>query len=103
MDHVGPIVASTVDVANICARKTIRMTLKKKQLVECDVIDVAFGGKGLAKIDGLALFIDQTVTGDRVAARVVKKKRNYAEAVVEDLLMPSPFMIDSTSLVFSEN
>ncbi len=70
------------------------MTLKKKQMVECDVIDVAFGGKGLAKIDGLALFIDQTVTGDRVAARVVRKKRNYAEAVVDELLVPSPLRVD---------
>ena len=50
------------------------MTVKKKQIVECDVIDVAFGGKGLAKIDGFAVFVDQTVTGDRVAARIVKKK-----------------------------
>lgn len=66
------------------------MTVKKKQIVECDVIDVAFGGKGLAKIDGFAVFIDQTVTGDRVAARIVRKKRNYAEAVVHELLTPSP-------------
>ena len=47
------------------------MTVKKKQIIECDVTDVAFGGKGLAKIDGFAVFIDQTVTGDRVAARII--------------------------------
>ena len=70
------------------------MTVKKKQILECDVIDVAFGGKGLAKIDGFAVFIDQTVAGDRVAARIVKKKRNYAEAVVQELLTPSPMRID---------
>jgi 23S rRNA (uracil1939-C5)-methyltransferase len=55
---------------------------------------VAFGGKGLAKIDGLAVFIDQTVTGDRVAARIIKKKRNYAEAVVQELLTPSPMRVE---------
>jgi 23S rRNA (uracil1939-C5)-methyltransferase len=70
------------------------MTVKKKQIVECDIIDVAFGGKGLAKIDGLAVFIDQTVTGDRVAARIIRKKRNYAEAVVQELLTPSPLRVD---------
>lgn len=70
------------------------MTLKKKQIVDCDVEDVAFGGKGLAKIDGLAVFIDQTVAGDRVRARVVRKKRNYAEAVVVDMLAPSPLRVD---------
>jgi 23S rRNA (uracil1939-C5)-methyltransferase len=66
------------------------MTVKKRQIIECDITDVAFGGKGLAKIDGLAVFVDQTVTGDRVAARIVRKKRNYAEAVVQELLIPSP-------------
>jgi 23S rRNA (uracil1939-C5)-methyltransferase len=53
-------------------KNRIPMTLKKKQIVECDIADVAFGGKGLAKIDGLAVFIDRTVTGDRVAARMPK-------------------------------
>ena len=70
------------------------MTLKKKQIVECDIIDVAFGGKGLAKIDGMAVFVDQTVTGDRVAARIIRKKKNYAEAVVHELLSPSSKRVD---------
>jgi len=70
------------------------MSVKKKQIIECEVGDVAFGGKGLAKIDGFAVFIDQTVTGDRVAARIIRKKRNYAEAVVQELLRPSPMRID---------
>ena len=65
------------------------MSVKKKQIIECDITDVAFGGKGLTKIDGFAVFVDQTVTGDRVAARIVRKKRNYAEAVVETLITPS--------------
>ncbi len=70
------------------------MTVKKNQIIECDVIDVAFGGKGLAKIDGFAVFIDQTVTGDRVVARIIRKKRNYAEAVMQELLVPSPMRVD---------
>ncbi len=70
------------------------MTVKKKQIIECDVIDVAYGGKGLAKIDGFAVFIDQTVTGDRVAARIIRKKRNYAEAVMQELLTPSPWRVE---------
>jgi 23S rRNA (uracil1939-C5)-methyltransferase len=70
------------------------MRIKKKQIVECDVTDVAFGGKGLAKIDGFAVFIDQSVTGDRVAARIIRKKRNYAEAVIHELLKPSPLRVE---------
>jgi 23S rRNA (uracil1939-C5)-methyltransferase len=71
------------------------MTVRKNEIIECDVIDVAFGGKGLAKIDGLAVFIDQTVSGDRVAARIVRKKRNYAEAVLQEMLTPSPVRVEA--------
>ncbi len=70
------------------------MTVKKKQIVECDILDVAFGGKGLAKIDGFAVFVDQSVTGDRVAARIVRKKKTWAEAVVQQRLAPSPHRVD---------
>jgi 23S rRNA (uracil1939-C5)-methyltransferase len=70
------------------------MGIKKKQIIVCDIVDVAFGGKGLAKVDGMAVFVDQTVAGDRVAIRIVRKKRNYAEGVVQDLLRPSPMRVD---------
>jgi 23S rRNA (uracil1939-C5)-methyltransferase len=56
---------------------------------------MAFGGKGLAKIDGLAVFVDQAVAGDVVVARIVRKKKNYAEAKVEQLVKPSPDRIDA--------
>ncbi len=70
------------------------MAVKRKQIIACDISDVAFGGKGLTKIDGFAVFVDQTVSGDRVVARIVRKKRNYAEAVVQELVRPSPMRVD---------
>lgn len=65
------------------------MQVKKGQLFELDILDIAFGGKGLARIDGMVVFVDQTVAGDRVLARIVRKKKQYAEARVETLLSPS--------------
>ena len=65
------------------------MTVKKGQLIEVDVADLAFGGKGLTRIDGMAVFIDQAVPGDRVQARIVKKRKQYAEARVLELVRPS--------------
>jgi len=65
------------------------MTVKKGQILELAVTDLAFGGKGLARIDGMAVFIDQAVPGDLVATRIVKKRKQYAEARVIQLLRPS--------------
>ncbi len=65
------------------------MTVKKGQIVEIEVTNLAIGGKGLARIDGMAVFIDQAVPGDQVQARIVKKRKQYAEARVIQLLRPS--------------
>ncbi|MFO7560978.1 MAG: 23S rRNA (uracil(1939)-C(5))-methyltransferase RlmD [Desulfobacterales bacterium] len=65
------------------------MSLKKGNIVELEITDIAFGGRGLAKVDGFAIFVDQTVPGDRVSARIIKKKKSYAEAGVMGLLKPS--------------
>ena len=65
------------------------MSVKKGQTVELDVVDLALGGRGLARVNGMAVFVDQAVPGDRVRARIVKKRRSYAEARVVELLSPS--------------
>ncbi|MFC1828808.1 23S rRNA (uracil(1939)-C(5))-methyltransferase RlmD [Thermodesulfobacteriota bacterium] len=69
------------------------MAVKKGQSLELSIDDVAFGGKGLARVDGLAVFVDGAVPLDRVMARVTKKKRQYAEARIETLVDPSPHRV----------
>ncbi|MDA8403127.1 MAG: TRAM domain-containing protein, partial [Desulfobacteraceae bacterium] len=71
------------------------MTVKKGQEIELEISDLAFGGKGIAKLDGFAVFVDQAVPGDRVLALIVKKKKTYAEARVLSLLTPSADRIDA--------
>ena len=70
------------------------MKLKKGQDLELSVSDLAFGGKGIAWVEGLTVFVDQAVPGDQVAARIVKRKKNYAEARVISLLSPSADRIE---------
>ncbi len=65
------------------------MGVKKGQELELEITQVAFGGKGIARLDGMAVFVDQTVPGDRVVARVFRKKKNYAEARITALKAPS--------------
>lgn len=55
--------------------------------------DLAFGGKGLSRVDGFTVFVDQTAPGDVVLARVVKKKKNYADARVTEIISPSPLRV----------
>jgi 23S rRNA (uracil1939-C5)-methyltransferase len=57
--------------------------------LELSVDDFAFGGAGLARIEGYVVFVRGAVPGDRVLARVTRSKRDYAEAVLVDVLEPS--------------
>jgi 23S rRNA (uracil1939-C5)-methyltransferase len=70
------------------------MKVKKGQSFEVEISDIAFGGKGLVRIDGLAVFVDQAVPGDRVLIRITRKKKSYAQARVMELLEASPDRID---------
>ena len=66
------------------------MKIKKGQQLELEITDIAFGGKGLAKVDGLTVFVDKGIPGDRVVVRIRKKKKSFAEAYVTEILESSP-------------
>ena len=58
--------------------------------VELKIEDVAFGGKGVARDEGKAVFIPFTIDGERVTAKIVREKKQFAEAELVELLEPSP-------------
>jgi 23S rRNA (uracil1939-C5)-methyltransferase len=58
--------------------------------IDLQIQDVAFGGKGVARDQGKAVFIPFTIDGERVAAKIVREKKQFAEAELVELLDPSP-------------
>ncbi len=70
------------------------MTLKKGQILELKIEKLILGGRGLARVNGLAIFVDRTVPGDEVRVRVFKKKKNHAEARLVELIAPSSFRVE---------
>ena len=69
------------------------MGVKKGQLLDVEITDVAFGGRGLTRVNGLAVFVDQVAPLDQVRIRIIRKRKNYAEALPVELLRPSPYRI----------
>ncbi len=69
--------------------------MKKGQEVILEITDIAFGGRGLAKPEGFAVFVDGAVAGDTVRARIFRKKKNFAEARTLEILAPSPHRVDA--------
>jgi 23S rRNA (uracil1939-C5)-methyltransferase len=63
---------------------------RKGDSAEFDVSDLAFGGRAIARVGGYVVFIDGALPGDRVEARVYRRKPHYAEARTERIVAPSP-------------
>src|SRR5688572_19201952 len=63
--------------------------------LELVVESFAQGGRGVARTDGYVVFVQGAVPGDRVRARVFKRKRSYGEARVTELLEPAPDRIEA--------
>lgn len=58
--------------------------------VDLQIEDVAFGGKGVAREHGKAVFIPFTIDGETVSAKVIREKKQFAEAEIVDLRKSSP-------------
>jgi 23S rRNA (uracil1939-C5)-methyltransferase len=67
---------------------------RRDEELEVTIESLAYGGAGIGRSDGFVVFVRGGVPGDRVRARVGKSKRSYAEAVVVELLEPSPERIE---------
>jgi 23S rRNA (uracil1939-C5)-methyltransferase len=58
--------------------------------LELSIDSLAFGGAGVARLDGYVVFVADAIPGDRVRAVVQKSKRAYAEARAVEVLEPGP-------------
>jgi 23S rRNA (uracil1939-C5)-methyltransferase len=58
------------------------------ELLEVEIDSLAFGGRGVARCEGLVVFVAGALPGDRVRAEITKAKRRFAEARVVELLRP---------------
>jgi 23S rRNA (uracil1939-C5)-methyltransferase len=54
--------------------------LRKDQELDLHVDSLAFGGNGVARLNGFVVFVRRALPGDTVRARITKVKRNHAEA-----------------------
>ncbi len=62
-------------------------------IIEARVEDVAFGGNGVARHDGKAVFIPFTIDGELVSAFITREKKKFAEGELRTVLDPSPHRV----------
>src|SRR6185437_14310089 len=57
---------------------------------ETDISDLGHDGRGVAHVDGKAVFVADALPGERVRARLLRKHRHFNEAQAEEILRASP-------------
>src|SRR5436189_2504599 len=67
----------------------------RDQELELAIESLAYGGNGVARLNGFVVFVRRGLPGDRVRARVTKVKRSHAEALATDVLSPSPQRVEA--------
>jgi 23S rRNA (uracil1939-C5)-methyltransferase len=67
----------------------------RDQEVELSIESLAFGGNGVARLNGFVVFVRRGLPGDRVRARVTKVQRRHAEALAVEVLEPSALRVEA--------
>jgi 23S rRNA (uracil1939-C5)-methyltransferase len=80
--------------ANVSTATTKSLRPRSGDELELSIDALAFGGAGVARLDGYVVFVQGAIPGDRVNALVTKSKRAYAEARATEILQPSADRIE---------
>jgi 23S rRNA (uracil1939-C5)-methyltransferase len=73
----------------------VAVPLQKGEEVELRIDSLAYGGSGVARLEGFVVFVRGGLPGDTVRARATKVKRGFAEATRTALLEPGPDRVEA--------
>ena len=65
------------------------------QELELRIDSLAYGGNGVARLNGFVVFVRRGLPGDTVRARVTKVKRSHAEAIAVEVLEPGADRVEA--------
>src|SRR5690242_14842107 len=69
--------------------------VQRGQELELTIDSLAYGGNGVARLNGFVVFVRRGLPGDTVRARVTKVQRRHAEALATEVLSPGPQRVDA--------
>jgi 23S rRNA (uracil1939-C5)-methyltransferase len=69
--------------------------VQRDQELELTIDSLAYGGNGVARLNGFVVFVRRGLPGDTVRARVTKVQRRHAEALATEIVAPGPTRVDA--------
>ena len=68
--------------------------LIKNQIYETTIVDYTAEGQGIAKIEGCAVFIPNSIVGENVTVRIEKAQKTWAAGKLVEILEKSPHRVN---------
>ena len=66
----------------------------RDEIVELEIADVVYPGRGLARLENMVVFVSGVLVGERVRARITERRRSFAEARLVEVIEPSPLRVE---------
>ena len=76
------------------------MGIKKNDRINLKIESCSSNGSGVGRYEGMAIFVPATAVGDEITAHILKVKKSYAFAKVENVISPSPDRIEPQCSVY---
>lgn len=64
--------------------------MQKNQIVELEITDLSYEAMGVAHYEGLTIFVNNALPGEIVKAKILKVKKKFAFAKIEEIIKESP-------------
>ncbi|CCI82153.1 23S rRNA (uracil(1939)-C(5))-methyltransferase RlmD [Lactobacillus hominis] len=64
--------------------------MKKNEIVELDITDLSYEAMGVAHYEGMTIFVNNALPGEKIKAKLLKIKKNFAFAKIEKIIKESP-------------
>ena len=78
-------------------------TYRKNDIVELNIERAGINGEGVAHLtNGMTVFVPMTIQGEKVRAKIILVKKNFAVAKAEEILIPSKDRIEPFCEVYNK-
>src|SRR5215510_5055028 len=76
--------------------------LQVGQRLQLEIVDVAFGGEGVARYEEFVVFVPFVIAGEKVEAEITEVKKKFGRARLLAVLNPSPLRVQPRCSYFGE-
>ena len=66
--------------------------------MQLQITDVAFGGKGVARANGKAVFVPYVIDEETISASITREHKKFLEADLENIVTASPHRIEPRTI-----